>query len=479
MTGEPIDRRSVLSAAGAATLFVGGVASVPESARADEPAEFDVEIVDTGGPFVWGGELRFTVRVTNRGERDGSQTLRYEVAKVGAGRPFAKGETGVSLDGEDWDGYDSTEETFTVDTEFNSNDRRVLISAVTHDTSDTERVMMEATKRPEFDVTIDTEELGTVVEGEELSVPVEIENLGHMPDVQTIGATFDGSDVGSQEIELHWRETTSTTFTVPTEHGDSGEHEIAVSSDDTTDTVEISVLEAAFFDVDDVQQTETIVGDDLTVTVELTNTGEDAGSKTVVLDVDGVGTREQDVSIDPGETVTGEFTLGTEDAQPGVHTGSVDTTDTSHTVELELEEPALELADVAVETPVEEGEDVVVEITLENPSVVEVSEEVTIAAGDLGEESVTVDVAEGDSVDEEIEFATEQGDEGEYVAEVSTELETEEVEFVVEAASDAAEGADSEETDDAAGPGFGIGAGITGAAGAAYLAKKRLQDTEE
>jgi tRNA A-37 threonylcarbamoyl transferase component Bud32 len=221
-----------------------------------------------------------------------------------------------------------------------------IISVSTDDGSDSASVRIEEEVEPaNFDVSIDNTN-SPVTEGEDLRVDATVTNTGEESDSQRVTAEVPDVDSASETIELDSGSSTTETFTIPTEDGDTGTHSLEISTDDNTDSTSVSIEEQeepASFDVS-VESTNSPVtgGDDLTVDVAVTNTGEQDGTQTVTAEVQGVGSDSERVSLSGGSSTTETLRIPTNTGDDGSYSVSVSTDDdsTSTSVSVSADQPS-------------------------------------------------------------------------------------------------------------------------------------------
>ncbi|MFP8888833.1 Ig-like domain-containing protein [Natrialbaceae archaeon A-CW2] len=86
-----------------------------------------------------------------------------------------------------------------------------------------------------------TETNDPVEEGEDLNVTAEITNTGDVEGTQTIELNFESDQVDSQEVTLAGGANETVTLTYRTEAGDAGDRNVIVSSNDDSDTQQVSI----------------------------------------------------------------------------------------------------------------------------------------------------------------------------------------------------------------------------------------------
>ncbi|WP_199719744.1 hypothetical protein, partial [Halorubrum sp. Atlit-26R] len=104
----------------------------------------------------------------------------------------------------------------------------------------------------DFQVDIDRENstTGEVVEGDTVDVVADIENVGDVSGEQVINLQINGTfSQDGPNVELNASESQKVEFSYETEQADIGELNFTVASRDDADTLNVSVLRDAEFDV--------------------------------------------------------------------------------------------------------------------------------------------------------------------------------------------------------------------------------------
>ena len=235
----------------------------------------------------------------------------------------------------------------------------------------------EPVPTPFFDVTID-DVTSQVTPGDTVTVDATIENTGDATGTQPI--VFDelgGVQIDETTLTLDPGESASLTFTWQTPEDAEGSTTLAVSSDDDTDTAIVEFRDVPdpgpFFEVtiDDATSPVT-AGEAVDVSATVENTGTETDTQDIVLrDFDGnVVDTISDVTLEPGESTTLEFTWQTteEDAETG--TLEVASDDDSDTITINVLEPGpgpfFEVVIDDATSPVTAGEPLDVTATIEN-----------------------------------------------------------------------------------------------------------------
>ena len=180
-----------------------------------------------------------------------------------------------------------------------------------------------------FSVSADVSDT-TVTSGTPVTVTADVENTGD--DVGSIEVTLrvNGVVTETETVVLGAGETTSVTWTVTKTA--PGTYSVDINGETATFTVE-AAPEPAAFETSGLTVTPASVqaGEDVTVTVTVENTGEESGSYTVEVELDGTMVDSESVTLDGGASTTVSFTVSSE--TEGSHTVSVDTLSESFTVE--------------------------------------------------------------------------------------------------------------------------------------------------
>ena len=176
-----------------------------------------------------------------------------------------------------------------------------------------------------------------VVAGEDVELVVEVENLGQTEGTRHVIASVGGSVVDSlMNLELAGGASQVLTLTWGTDVGDEGIFTGEVETGDSTATFAGSVgVTGAFFEVtvdQNASDLDVTAGEEATLVVEVENTGQVQGTRTVIALVEGnVVGAQTGVTIDGGQSQTLTFTWTTTAADGGSFTGEVTTSDDTAT----------------------------------------------------------------------------------------------------------------------------------------------------
>jgi len=248
-----------------------------------------------------------------------------------------------------------------------------------------------------------------------------------------------------------------------------GVYEVTATFEEvTSETTTVTVLEAPYFEVDITapeEDAEFFEEEEVTVEYTVTNTGEAEDTQSIAFRVGGVVEDiDADISLDGGESETGEFSW--EAGEPDEYVLWVTSDDEEKSVTItvieEVEpEPFFEVEITDYDDEVEEDDTVTVEFTITNTGDIECIQDIVFS----------VDGAEEDRVEEvtleagatyEGEFEWEAGEPDDYELEVASDDDSDSVTVTVE-----------EEDDDI--PGFTAMLLILGAVGAVAIYHKKRQ----
>ena len=289
------------------------------------PAEFSVEVLDHTDAVVTGDPVEVTAEIENVGDIEDTQTVELDIEGLGSDAAEVELPFG-----------ESTEETFSVDTEADDAGEYEAAVASEDDSDSVEVAVLEPAL-----FAVDIVETNEPVEGEDLDVTVAVENTGDVEDTQTVELDIEGLGDDQVELSLESGESVTETLSVGTEAGDAGEYEAAVTSEDDTDTAVVEVVADTEFLVVDIETNAPIIeGEDIDVTATVENAG-GLGTGTVTASIEGIDEDSETVDLDAGATAEVEFTLETEIEDVGEYDLVVATEDDEATEFVELQLPTL------------------------------------------------------------------------------------------------------------------------------------------
>jgi hypothetical protein len=184
----------------------------------------------------------------------------------------------------------------------------------------------------------------TIETGENVTVDVTVENTGgNQGASQTLELTVDGQVVASQDVTVNTGETQVFTLEGDTSGFAAGEYDMIASTDDSQSTATLTIEEPqapANFQITSLSPSATTVtqGDEMTVDVEITNTGDVAGTQSILLGIGENLSQTQEVTdLAGGASTTVTFTVDTSSLSTGTYSLDVFTEDDSDTTNVTIE----------------------------------------------------------------------------------------------------------------------------------------------
>ncbi|WP_255170997.1 S8 family serine peptidase [Natrononativus amylolyticus] len=249
-----------------------------------------------------------------------------------------------------------------------------------------------------------------VDQGDELEVTVDLENLGEEGAIQEIALYMndsaddlgEGEPVATEVVDMaapgvddpvdHPAETTIT-FEVDTSDFEPGEYHYGVYSEDDSDTDELTIV-SAHFDVSNLEAPdEADRGEEIEVSADVENTGNTDDTQTVEYRFDDLDepVHTENVTLDPGEETTVEFTLDTSDIGEGTYDHGVFTEDDSQTTTVTILEAQFDVEITDAPETVSIGDTYDVNATVENTGDAPDGQEIVYDLGAAGGDVAVVD----------------------------------------------------------------------------------------
>lgn len=432
----------------------------------DDPpneANFTITAVEAASPTA-GEPVTVEATIENTGEESDTQTVTLEIPDLGSD------ETSVTLDG--------NAET-TVELSVSTAEDEGGIYTATVSTADDEAsqsvTVSEPEQEPHFEVALE----GAMVSmaGENVMVSLSVTNIGSAGGQQTITTSLGDIETVYSSVELDAGETDELDLSIQTSADDAGEYTLTISSDDDEVTEDLTLAEPeGQFEVDIADVTEPMAGTPVTVDTTVTNFGPITDETTLTLDVEGIGSVEESVTVDSDDSTTVSLELETSVDAEGSHPATVSTPDASAETTVDIQ-PAAAIFHLSFEEISEPtaGDPVEVTVSVSNEGTIEATEDVTVSIEDLGSETESVTVEPDASESVEFAIPTQEEQDGEYQASVEAagEEATQSVTVAeVQEEEDTQTQDDDDEPADADddGVGFGVISALAGAgATAAYL----------
>ena len=308
---------------------------------------FSVAIEETNEPIVAGETLTVEATIQNAGSDPGTQ----EVVLEDFDGQVVDSRT-LELDpGES----ESITLQWNTDTEDGGEDE---VTVRSDDDADSVVVTIEPAAEPaDFQVEVN-ETNSPVVEGEDLEIEATVTNAGEETGTQEIELEVAGEIADTETVsDLEGGEQVEVILTASTDGIEPDTYDATVSSDNDTDTVEVTV-EAADddgtapppppppsepdFELDALEAPETVQeGTTFTATVELSNVGDEAGTTDVVATFADLESVEKSVELEDGDTETLEFEF-TADVSPDEYDLLVEETHDGETIQTSVTVEAVE-----------------------------------------------------------------------------------------------------------------------------------------
>jgi len=182
----------------------------------------------------------------------------------------------------------------------------------------------------EFTVTSLTISEDTVEPGDAVSVTAVVENIGDDVDSTTVTISIDGVEYESELVTLNAGDSTTLTWSVSKTA--EGTYSIEVMGETVSFTVKAPPTPAEF-SLSNLQVSPSIVepGMDITVSFSIENTGEESGSYSIDLKMDGATVETLSGTLDGGESESVSTTVSS--TEEGTHTVAIDGLDAEFSVE--------------------------------------------------------------------------------------------------------------------------------------------------
>ena len=396
-----------------------------------EPAAFELADASVDGPVLTNETLTAEITVENTGGTAGTETIDLFVG------PTTVDTASVEVE---------PDETETVILSYDPEETdigEVELAAVGSDDLAEASVTVAAPPEPgEFTVDI-VSVTDPVTAGEELTVRADVVNVGDLTTEETVTLEIDGVEqVVNETVTLDGGEEQRVTLSTElAADRDPGEVEVSLetASDTATATVElIEPPEDPLFRIDSLDVPSSVEeGDDIPVTVTVTNIGDLDDTQTVAVTADDETVVEEEVTLGAGESEVIETTIesiqvaasdGLDDEESELEADEVEilesiialdtsiavtatTDDRTETASVSVETPApaaFEVDSVDAPAAVESGDTAAVTVDVENTGEESGTTTVTATLGPATEsETVSVDGGETETVTIEVSVAAE------------------------------------------------------------------------
>ncbi len=404
-----------------------------------EEAYFEVTIdhPSEGDEYIKGDEVTVEYTVHNVGDETDIQNIEFYVDDE-----LIETEEDILLDG-----GEVYEDEFTWIVEEPYGERDLTVGSE----DDLDEMTIEVLEEAYFEVTIDHPSKGNeYVEGDEVTVGYTVDNIGGEPNTQDMEFYVDDELIETEEgVEIEAGEDYQDEF-VWTAGEPYGERVLSVRSYEDEDEVTIDVLEEANFEVEIVEYDEEVVeGEDLAVEYTVHNTGEVVDTQDIEFvvhdeyDLAGENIFEAaklNVTLEGEESFSGQFKWSS------THTDNYSfelfSRDDSEYENFDVvKEPFFEVKIIEYDEKLVEGDELVVNYTIENINESEDAQDIEFTIYDEEKEVVNKDMkidvvlGPGEFYEDVFTWQTSEGDAGEY--DIVVESEDDEAEVDTEVLEDA------------------------------------------
>jgi PGF-pre-PGF domain-containing protein/PGF-CTERM protein len=426
------------------------------------PANFSVSELSAPASVEQGDSVTVAAEVTNTGDFEGTQSVEFRLDTDASGtldeNEVLVNETVTLASGEN----ESIE--FEVPTDDLDTGTYLHGVVTANDSQTTQLNITEVTTPASFSVD-NLEVPSTVTQGESVTVTADITNVGGLEGTQTVefrldtdgsGVIEEDEAISSETVTLDTGETQSVVFEVSTDSLESGTylHGVATANDSQTAQLNVAEPTPANFSVTTLSAPASVTqGENLTVTVGVTNVGDRPGIQSVDVRVDlnddGIlsadeTVRNQTVALEPGDSAEDVIELSTEGFPAGTFTyGLVTENDTQmeQIMVVPTSTPAnFSVTGISAPTSVTAGDTVTVTANVTNVGGQEGSQAVsfrldTDGSGTLeGDEIVanqSVTLGSGENQPVEFDVSTEGLDAGTYLHGLVTDNDSQKAQITV------------------------------------------------
>jgi subtilisin family serine protease len=375
-----------------------------------DPASFNVSIDSTNSPVTESETLSVNATVENTGDETGTQELNLTVdgtvvdsttLTVGGGNT-----TDTSLTWETESG-DSGQYTATVTSENDSASAPVSVEA--------------GADAEEFDVSL-VETTSPVVEGETLDVEVTVENAGDQAATQSVTLTGGGAQRDTEVLTLDDGEQRTVTLHWETDVSDRGEHPVTVTTETDSVSTPVAIQQRSDFQVSLAETNAPVAeGDILSVDAAVSNLGNGTATQELSLLANGSTQSKTNVTLDADETGVVTLAWRTTGGDAGQQAISVASSDDSDSALVEITETvSLDVTVDETNAPVEAGNTLTVNATVENVGDEETTQVVTLTSGGDEHDETSVTLVPGETTTVTLAWETSADDAGERTVTVAS-----------------------------------------------------------
>ncbi|SDX76109.1 Ig-like domain-containing protein [Halobellus clavatus] len=236
-----------------------------------------------------------------------------------------------------------------------------------------------------------------VVAGETLEITATIENVGNESGTQQVSLNAGGQERDTESVQLDPGTNTTVTLSWTTAESEDGTYQATVATEHDTASTAVQVREPAFVDITiDSTNAPVVVGEHLTVTATIENTGDVSGTQTIRLSVNGTERNSTTRTLGPAESQEVQLTWNTTGVDAERYTVEVASSDDIATGTVSVQAAAANISvdssSLSTDTTTAGGT-VTVTATVNNTGAVAGTETIALSAGDtqLAMQEVTID----------------------------------------------------------------------------------------
>jgi subtilisin family serine protease/uncharacterized lipoprotein YbaY len=234
-----------------------------------------------------------------------------------------------------------------------------------------------------------------VTKGEEIRVSADIAHSGDVELTQNIEFFIEGRQVDSQVVTVgSGDQPVSFTYTVPAgEAADTLTTKIETADD--TSTADISVLEVGELSVTDFNApTDARLGEEITVTAEISHSGDVELTQDVIFNIDGTQEGSREVTLDSGtQSISFSYTIPARETADAITTAIKTKDDAASSDVAVLEMGELSVEDVSVPDNATRGEEITISADISHSGDFELSQDVMLGVSAPVDEYPTKEVS--------------------------------------------------------------------------------------
>jgi len=370
--------------------------AVSEQVTVLGPAAFGITLESADGAVVAGENVTVDVTVTNEGETNGTQEIRFSVdGAVQASEvvTLASGASEQLSFGYETSVADQSEVAVTVSSEMDTITETVTVE---------EPASFEVASVSVADA---------VVVGETVTAEATVTNEGEATGSRTVTFTVDGVEYATDNITVGPGEQDTVSFGYETSAADLPEIAVTVQTEESSVTETVTVQEPARFEVTlESMQQEVTVGEHLTVNATVSNEGGLNGSQTLSFSVDGVEQESTELSLASQQSETVSFGYRTTSADPFELELTVATDDDEATETLNLVGPTTFAVSVETVGAVAAGENITVAYTVENVGETDGTQTVRFSTDGVERTRESVTLSPGEHIEGSYTYRTSSAD---------------------------------------------------------------------